>query len=467
VPTSQSISWTDVAAEAVEHLGHLVAHGTSSPPAWELPAAKYLLNVLESEGIQAMLLPPTTASSLDNEISVRPSLVAHIAGSGADEPLLLLSHLDTAPRRPHDLEIHGQSDGNTIRGPGSLMGIHLAVAHVMALILISRRGAPIRRTIRIAATSDGAGGDGGGLKALVDNHLEHITSEIAFGWGAFSWRGIDGKPYSWLSSGEKGALKIKIRAEGPGGRTGYRFGKTVYEKSDPVERIARSVLRLGHFDFRPVISDASQAFARSLIQQTDDFKIKEILEGLNRERTVRESLEKLKDNADFDEGLFSLVKASLQTEVNVIRVWSSPSNGLVPNIAEADIQFNFPPGEEVEDLAVKVLKVLGSDGIYLAEKSVIEPSESPLTSEILSMARASLTEVNPDACLISGITPWPTGLSSLRKFGTSVYGWEPFVNAGILSETLNRRGGLGESVETGSFVNSIRTFYSFLLRSAQ
>ena len=467
MPTYQSISWTDVAAEAVEHLSQLVAHGTSSPPAWEFPAAKYLLNLLESEGIPAMLLPPTRTSGIDDEIKVRPNLVAHIAGSGAGEPLLLLSHLDTAPRRANDLEIYGYTDGSMVRGPGSLMGIHLAVAHVIALILIARSGIPIHRTIRLAATSGGTSGEGIGLKTLVDNHLEHITSDVALGWGAFSWTGSGGKPYSWFSSGEKGSMKIKIRAEGPGGRTGIRFGKSSSDKLDPVERIVRSIIRLGHFDFKPVISDSSQSFVRSLIQLFTDLETRDLLEGLNNERTARGSLDKLRDRPDFDDGLYELIRASLRTEVNVVKLWSAPTNGLVPNTAEAVIQFNYPPGEDIEGLAVRLLKIIGTEGIYLAEKTVTEPSESTVTSELLAVTKASLSEVNRDTRLITGICPWPTGLSALRKYGTSVYGWEPFVNSGGLIETFNRRGGAGESVDTESFINSIRAFYSFLLRSAQ
>ena len=114
--------------------------------------------------------------------------MAHLAGSGAEEPILLMSHLDSAPRSLYEIDIPPKDTGQSIYGPGALLGTHLSVAHAMALILLARSEQPLRRTVRFAATTEGAGGKGVGLKSLAENHLEHISSDLALGWGAFSWR---------------------------------------------------------------------------------------------------------------------------------------------------------------------------------------------------------------------------------------------------------------------------------------
>ena len=58
---------------------------TSDPPGRELPAAEYLRDVLEAEGISVSLL------ATDPQ---RPNVVARLEGSGEAEPLLIMAHTD-------------------------------------------------------------------------------------------------------------------------------------------------------------------------------------------------------------------------------------------------------------------------------------------------------------------------------------------------------------------------------------
>ncbi len=458
---SQKISWTDVGREAAGHLDHILSHGTSTPPAWELPAAKYLLSIFEREGISATVLPPGSGADASEFASPRPNLIAHVPGGEADEPILLLSHLDSAPRLMQDWDIPVSTSGTRISGPGALMGTHLAVAQAMALILIARSGLDLRRTIRLAATSEGAGGRGVGLRTIAEHHLEHITSDIALGWGAVSWIGKGGIPYSLLTSGEKGSLILKIRSEGDTGKIGTRLG------SDPVELLIRALNLLDGIEFEPRINESSKALARSISQSYKDFKTKELLDGLTRPHKVNRSLKALEENELLDAGLKAILRASLKTERFITRLSAVASDGLKPRSAEAVVLYSYPPGEDVEDVAMQVVEPLKSDGVYLAEKKIIEPSESEITPEIQALARASIKDVDKDARLVVSLSPWTTGHASLRKFGTRIFGWEPFIHAGGLRDTLAGRGGTAEKIEIDDLEREIRAYYSFLLRSCQ
>ncbi len=350
--------------------------------------------------------------------------------------------------------------GRSLTGPGALMGTHLAMAHAMALVLLVRTGIPLRRTVRLAATSEGAGGKGLGLRALAENHLEHITSDIALAWGAISWTGSGGAPCSFLTTGEKGVLQMKLRSEGDGGRAGVRTGK------DPVEQLAVALSRLCGYDFPPRPSDASQALVQSIVPTIPDCGLRELLDGLNRQATVDRSLRALEQETRMDAGLLILLKAALRTERNVMRISATAPDGLRPSVAEAEVNYSFPPGEDAEAVAREVAELLKSDGVYLSEKSITEPSASEVVPEALALARAALHEVDPDAFLVVGLAPWPTGLGALRRYGTCVLGWEPFAIGGTLSETLSRRGGIGEMLDMEDFAREIRAFYSYLVRAA-
>src|SRR3954467_8428119 len=78
-------SWAAVEAEALQHFQALVRMDTSDPPGNEKPAADYLKQVLEREGIAV----ETFAKEPH-----RPNVVARLKGTGAKQPLLIMGHLD-------------------------------------------------------------------------------------------------------------------------------------------------------------------------------------------------------------------------------------------------------------------------------------------------------------------------------------------------------------------------------------
>lgn len=457
--TSHSISWTDVAREAVDHLSYLLTLGTSSPPAWEFPAARYLLGLFEREGIHALILPPAPSGAGQALSPPRPSLVAHLPGSNVEEPLLLLSHLDAPPSAAPDWEPVAAAEGQQLHGAGALYGTQLAVAHAMALVLLARSAASLRRTIRYAATSEGAGGRGVGLGTLARSHLEHITSDVAIGWGGLSWEGPDHRPCALLATADKGMLYLRVRAEGDGGAVG------VSSDNEPVDRLVRALERLSRESFAPRPSAGSRALVRSVASILPDAKSR-VLEGLNEPDTAAGALEAIEQDDGIDKGLKALLRASVCTERSVVRVEASGGDGFRPRVAEADVVYCFPPGGDAEALARKALEAIGGQGVYLSQKSVQRPSESEPSPEIQALASAALCEVDPDARLLVGLAPWPTGQSALRDYGTSVFGWEPFSFAGPLSRALGRRGASSESLETVDFVREVRAIYSFLCRAS-
>jgi acetylornithine deacetylase/succinyl-diaminopimelate desuccinylase-like protein len=460
VTTLHSISWTDVAREAADHLGHLLALGAPSPPAWELPAARYILNLFEREGITAFMLPSPGSGTIDLAPS-RPNLVAHLPGSGAEEPLLLLSHLDGAPRGHGEWTLPHVSEGRMLYGAGALEGVHLTVAHAMALILLARRDVQPGRTIRFAATSDGAGGRASGLQFLIREHLEYITSDIALGWGGLSWIMPDGSPCALLTTAEKGVLHMKLRSEGGGGGVGIRIGK------DPVEQLIRALQGIESIQFQPVISPASESLAESVADITDDPVLRNQIEGLNDPGTVEDSLKAIWNDGRMDPGLKALLHAAVSVEWGVVRLDATGGENLRPRVAEAELVYCYPQGEDVEALAIRVLEAIGPDGVYLSEKTNREPSQSESAPEIAAIARAAMSDIDPRAKLVTGLGPWPTGFGPLREMGTVICGWEPFASVGKgLVDVLKARGGAGEMIEMDDLVREVRSVYSFLCRIA-
>src|SRR5262245_45356288 len=71
--------------ETLQHFQALVRIDTQSPPGNEKPAAEYVAQVLEREGIPAQIL------ALEAN---RPNVVARLTGNGNKRPLLIMGHTD-------------------------------------------------------------------------------------------------------------------------------------------------------------------------------------------------------------------------------------------------------------------------------------------------------------------------------------------------------------------------------------
>jgi acetylornithine deacetylase/succinyl-diaminopimelate desuccinylase-like protein len=77
--------WAKLEAETMAHFQAILRFDTSDPPGGEKPAADYIKQVLDKEGIPAQVfaLEPN-----------RPNVVARLKGNGSKRPLLLMAHTD-------------------------------------------------------------------------------------------------------------------------------------------------------------------------------------------------------------------------------------------------------------------------------------------------------------------------------------------------------------------------------------
>ena len=80
-----AVDWTAVERETMEHFQAVLRFDTSDPPGNERPAAEYLKQVLEREGIA------TKVFELEPN---RLNIVARLKGNGAKRPLLIMGHTD-------------------------------------------------------------------------------------------------------------------------------------------------------------------------------------------------------------------------------------------------------------------------------------------------------------------------------------------------------------------------------------
>ncbi len=148
--------WEQIGDEVLGHLRELLRLDTRNPPGNEIRVATYLQGVLEREGIECEIVGPSPE---------RSSIVARLRGDGSQRPLLLMSHTDVVAVEPekwtHDPFGAEIADG-FLYGRGALDMKHMVAMELQAMLLLKRRGVPLKRdVIFMAAADEEVGGHAG------------------------------------------------------------------------------------------------------------------------------------------------------------------------------------------------------------------------------------------------------------------------------------------------------------------
>src|SRR3990172_6162602 len=134
---AQPPDWARLEAETMEHFQALLRFDTTDPPGGEKPAADYLKQVLEKEGI------PVEVFSLEPH---RPNLVARLAGNGKKRPLLIMAHTDPVNVDPKKWAFPPYSatrDGGYVYSRGTVDDKDNVVAALMLMLQLKRMTLPL------------------------------------------------------------------------------------------------------------------------------------------------------------------------------------------------------------------------------------------------------------------------------------------------------------------------------------
>ena len=223
-----------MADEVVRHLQALVRIDTSNPPGNERPAAEYIREVFENEGIEGKILESAPG---------RANIVARLKSeTGEGGPLLLMSHLDVVPADPSEWTHHpfgGEIADGFIWGRGTLDMKGLTAVEMVVMLELKRRGLRLRRDVVFAATADEEMGSTFGMKWLVDNHWELIQAEYAINEGGGVGLNLGDRMVFTCQIAEKGIAWLRLKAKGEPGHGSAPTGKNA------VVELSRAVAKLG------------------------------------------------------------------------------------------------------------------------------------------------------------------------------------------------------------------------------
>jgi acetylornithine deacetylase/succinyl-diaminopimelate desuccinylase-like protein len=443
-PTPDSVPSEQAGDEVLGHLRELLRLDTRNPPGNETRVATYLQAALEREGIESVIVGPSAD---------RGSLVARIRGDGSLRPLLLMSHTDVVAVEPDKWtqDPFGADivDGY-LYGRGALDMKHMVAMELQTMLLLKRRGVPLKRDVIFMAAADEEVGGHAGAGWLVENRPDLIEAEYALNEGGGSAFELNGQTYYSVQTAEKGTARFRLRTRG---RPGH--GSQPHD-DNAIFKLAARLLRLQEQRLPVHLTDTVRAYVQALAAaQSGELSagLLRILEPGNTDAAI--------DALSLDDGFKRGLRAIVRNTVSPTMLQAGSQINVIASDAEASLDGRILPGWTPETFRAELLDIFGAD----AEIDFLEPSE-PLEADpsgpMLETIKAVLAERAPGAAVVPVMLSGATDAKHTARLGMRVYGFAPGLITG--PGEWNRIHGHDERIAVDSLRWGVQTLYDVVER---
>ncbi len=410
----EQVDWAAATPELTRLLSELLQIESVNPPGNERAAVDYLDRVLQAEGIVTELVPLEDG---------RASLIARLPGTGDQQPLCLLSHVDVVPAEADRWKVSpfsGEVKEGFVWGRGALDMKGMTALEVMTMIQIKRLGVPLNRQLVLLAVADEEV-DSKGIDSVVKLwdrvNCSHSINEGGYGLQDLF---IKGQTFHAISVAEKGAVWMKMIASGAPGH-----GSTPVPGRAP-EVLTRALQRLAQrkdvVHWNPVLMESFRrvgaeggGLSGAILQ--NPFLVKLL---------VRDRLMKNPPT-----------HAALTNTVNVTGFFGGKQPNVVPSEVGAVLDCRILPGETAEALVAELVALVDDPAIRFEITSSTLANASTWDDPFFRALadRAVLGQEHAVAGPIVSIGY--TDSQALRPLGVHAYGYVPFVIDGELLATAH------------------------------
>ncbi len=432
--------WAETEREIVGHLQTLIRFDTTNPPGNELPAARYLQEVLEREEIPTQVLESAPG---------RANVIARLAGDGTRRPLLLMSHLDVVPAEPDKWQ-HPPFDGDVVDGfiwgRGAIDTKNLTAVELVLLLQLKRDGVALKRDVIFAATADEEMGGSAGMGWLTEHHFDLVDAEYAINEGGGFGLDIGDKRAYVCQTAEKGVCWMRLTARGAPGHASTPKG------DNPVVTLAQALSRLGQARLPMHVIPTVREFVRNvanLLPFPQSLLVPLVL-SRPAEPLVAKALAK-------NETLGPLLAASIRNTATPTVLKAGSKTNVIPSVAEAQVDGRLIPGQTPDDLFREIRPYIG-DKVDIELLGTSEPTESSYQTPFYEILRESLLAEDSKAVLIPFMIPGSTDGRFLAKRGVKVYGFFP-MKQDVAESPLELAHGHNERISVANMGFAMRVLY--------
>jgi acetylornithine deacetylase/succinyl-diaminopimelate desuccinylase-like protein len=405
-----SPDWSRVEEETMRHFQALVRFDTSDPPGNEKPAADYLRQALEKEGI------PVQAFTLDPN---RTNVVARLKGNGSKRPLLVMAHTDVvnvdASKWTHP-PFSAAREGGYIYGRGTLDDKDNVVASLMVMLMLKRLNVPLDRDVIFLAEAGEEGNTRVGIQFMVNQHFPDIEAEYCLAeTGGVTREGGQVK-YATVQTLEKIPRAVELTARGIAGHG------SVPLQSNPIVRLGAALGRLGDWHSTTRLNETTRAYFT---------KLADISSGAAAQR-YRDVLDPQKV-ATVDR----YFHANEPAKAALLHATGSPTIvdagyrlNVIPSEAKAQIDLRILPDDDPEVVLESIRKTVDDPSITVAfvPRDVRPGGTTRLDTEAFTTIEAAVRRRYATATLPI-MSTGATDMAYLRAKGVQCYGIGPAIDA--------------------------------------
>lgn len=379
---------------------------TSNPPGNETAGAIFLRDQLTKAGIAARLV---------GEDPKRQGVYARLQANPKSnaKALILLSHIDVVPANPArwtQPPFSGKREGGYIWGRGALDVKSLAVAQMLSVIDLKRRGAKLKRDVIFLAVPDEELGGERGAKRFLEKYPELFENAgFAINEGGANETAVD-RVLAWgIEVHQKVPLWLRLTSEAAGGHS-----------AGPPEdggAPAKLIRVLGAIDaietpyrVTPSVERMVAAMARRGGTKVD------------RLNAIREPL----DAARIDRDVPLRIRNLLRDTITITRLEAGSSVNVLPSKAIAEVDIRLVPGSSTEPMLNRIRELAGKDATVDVIHAGEPAPESPAAGELWDAIAKAMHAAEPESAVAPMVGAGATDSRYLRARGIVTYGVTPF-----------------------------------------
>ena len=408
-----AIDWPRVETESMEHFQAVLKFNTSDPPGNERPAAEYLKQVLDREGI------PAKVFELEPH---RLNVVARLKGTGKRRPLLLMGHTDTVnvdPAKWTYPPFSATRNGGYVYGRGTVDDKDNVAAALMTMLLLKRSGVALDRDVIFLAEAGEEGTTRVGIQFMVQQHYDEIDAEYCLAEGGSVLRSGGATRYASVQTAEKIPHGIMLTATGTAGHG------SVPLETNSILKLTQAVVTVASWKPPIQLNDTTRTYFTRLAA------ISPPAEAARYRAVIGNDPKAAQDAVDYfakaDPRLASSVRSSISPNI----IQGGYRINVIPSEAKASLDVRLISGQDPEAFLNEVRKVVNDPAIRVEwiPRDVRPATPSArLDSDVFKVLESAYARLY-DTAVLPTMSTGATDMAYLRAKGIQCYGIGPAVDA--------------------------------------
>src|SRR5687767_6675206 len=410
--TPGEIDWPRVETESMEHFQSVLRFDTSDPPGNERPAAEYLKQVLERDGIE------TKTFELEPN---RLNVVARLKGNGTKRPLLIMGHTDVVnvdPAKWTFPPFSATRSGGYVYGRGTVDDKDNVAAALMTMLLLKRSGVPLDRDVIFLAEAGEEGTTRVGIQFMVNQHFDEIDAEYCLAEGGSVLRSGGRVRYASVQTAEKIPHGVLLTATGTAGHG------SVPLETNSILKLTQAVARVAAWKPPIQLNDTTRTYFTRLAA------ISPPADAARYRAVIGDDPKAAQDAVDYFAKTTPALASAVRNSISPNIIQGGYRINVIPSEAKASLDVRLISGQDPEAFLNEIRKVINDPAIKVEwiprDVRPATPS-SQLGNEVFKVLESAFAR-HYDATVLPTMSTGATDMAYLRARGIQCYGVGPAVD---------------------------------------